>query len=102
MAKIGQLYLNKGIYNNKQVVSTKWIEESTKEHSRWEEVNLPYGYLWWINNSEEHGYTAIGDGGNIIYVNVDKNIVVSIASIFEANVTDRIEFIKKYIEPIFF
>ena len=102
MAKIGQLYLNKGIYNNKQVVSTKWIEESTKEHSRWEEVNLPYGYLWWINNGEEHGYTAIGDGGNIIYVNVDKNIVVSIASIFEANVTDRIEFIKKYIEPIFF
>ena len=102
MAKIGQLYLNKGIYNEKEIVSRKWIEDSTKEHSRWEEVNLPYGYLWWINNGEEYGYTDIGDGGNIIYVNVDKNIVVSIASTFEDNVTDRIEFIKKYIEPIFF
>ena len=31
----------------------------------------------------------------------DKNIVVSIASLFKPNVTDRLEFIKKYIEPIF-
>ena len=102
MAKIGQLYLNKGIYNEKEIVSTKWIEESTKEHSRWEKLNLSYGYLWWINDGKEHGYSAIGDGGNVIYVNTDKKIIVSIASFFEPNVTDRIEFIKKYIEPIFF
>ena len=101
MAKIGQLYLNKGTYNKKEIVSTKWIEESTKVHSRWEELNLYYGYLWWINDGKEHRYAAIGDGGNVIYVNTYKNIVVSIASLFEPNVTDRIEFIKEYIEPIF-
>ena len=102
MAKIGQLYLNKGIYNEKEIVSTKWIEDSTKEHSRWKKLNLPYGYLWWLDNDKEHIFAAMGDGGNVIYVNSDKNIVVSIAALFEQNVTDRIEFIKEYIEPIFF
>ena len=101
MAKIGQLYLNKGIYNEKEIVSRKWIEDSTKEHSRWKKLNLPYGYLWWLDNDKEHIFAAIGDGGNVIYVNTYKNIVVSIASLFEPNVTDRIEFIKEYIEPIF-
>ena len=102
MAKIGQLYLNKGIYNEKEIVSTKWIEDSTKEHSRWKKLNLPYGYLWWLDNDKEHIFAAMGDGGNVIYVNSDKNIVVSIAALFEPNVTDRIEFIKEYVEPIFF
>jgi CubicO group peptidase (beta-lactamase class C family) len=102
MAKIGQLYLDDGIYNGKQIVSTKWIKESTKEHSRWKKLNLPYGYLWWLDNDKEHIFAAMGDGGNVIYVNSDKNIVVSIAALFEPNVTDRIEFIKEYIEPIFF
>ena len=101
MAKIGQLYLDGGIYNGEQIVSTKWIEESTTEHSRWKKLNLPYGYLWWINNDIEDGFAAMGDGGNVIYVNKDRNIVVAITSIFKRNVTDRIDFIKNYIEPIF-
>ena len=100
MVKIGQLYLDGGIYDGKQIVSTKWIEESTKEHSRWEKLNLSYGYLWWVNNDKDHGYAAMGDGGNVIYVNRDKNIVIGIASLFAPNVTDRIEFIKEYVEPI--
>ncbi|WP_455683561.1 serine hydrolase domain-containing protein [Thomasclavelia sp.] len=98
MAKIGQLYLNKGRWNNKQIVSAKWVEESTRKHSCWEEFNLPYGYLWWIN---EDGYMAMGDGGNVIYVNVKKNLVISIASFFRPEVNDRVEFIKKYLEPLF-
>ena len=101
MAKIGKLYLDGGIYNGKQIVSRKWIEESTTEHSRWKKLNLPYGYLWWINNDIEDGFAAMGDGGNVIYVNKDRNIVVAITSLFKRNVTDRIDFIKNYIEPIF-
>ncbi len=98
MAKIGQLYLDGGMWNGEQIVSTKWIIESTTEHSRWEKLNLPYGYLWWIT---DHGYAAMGDGGNIIYVNTKKKMVVSIASFFLPKVEDRIEFIKEYIELIF-
>ncbi len=95
MAKIGQLFLNKGKWNGNQIVSEKWVEESTTEHSRWKKMNLPYGYLWWIG--EKGGYAAMGDGGNIIYVNPDKNLVVAITSLFYPRAKDRIEFIEKYI-----
>lgn len=97
MAKIGQLYLNGGIWEGKQIISSKWIEESTIEHSRWKKRNLSYGYLWWIN---EDGYAAMGDGGNIIYVNTKKRLVISIAALFAPKAGDRIELIKKFIEPV--
>lgn len=100
MAKIGQLYLNGGIWNGKQIVSEQWINESTKEHSKWESRNLPYGYLWWIVDREEHSYAAMGDGGNIIYINTKKQIVVSITSLFRSNAKNRIDFIKEHIEPM--
>lgn len=101
MAKIGQLYLDNGMWDGKQIVSARWVDESTKEHSRWEKRNLAYGYLWWIIDDKEHSYAAMGDGGNVIYVNAKKNIVISIASLFEQKVKDRLEFIKEYIEPMF-
>lgn len=98
MAKLGKLYLDKGRWNGKQIVSEKWISESTQEHSRWEKPNLPYGYLWWIG---DNGFAAMGDGGNIIYVNKKMNMVVSITSLFQPKARDRIELIQKYMEPIF-
>lgn len=101
MAKIGQLCIDDGMWNGKQIVSASWINESTKEHSRWEKLNLPYGYLWWILDEKEHACAAMGDGGNVIYFNPKNKIVISIASLFEQNATDRIEFIKKYVEPLF-
>lgn len=101
MVKIGQLYLNGGIWNGNQIVSKKWIDESTKEHSRWEKLKLSYGYLWWIIDDKEHTYAAMGDGGNVIYVNTKKKIVVAVTSLFVPKVKDRIELIKRDIEPIF-
>ncbi|WP_331665905.1 hypothetical protein [Anaerosporobacter sp.] len=89
------------MWDGKQIVSARWVDESTKEHSRWEKRNLAYGYLWWIIDDKEHSYAAMGDGGNVIYVNTKKNIVISIASLFEQKVKDRLEFIKEYIEPMF-
>lgn len=99
MAKIGQLYLNHGVWNGKQIVSSAWIDESTTVHSRINE--LAYGYLWWIIDESEHSFAALGDGGNVIYVNPAKNIVVAIASLFKPLAKDRIELIKTYIEPVF-
>lgn len=97
MAKIGQLFLNKGKWNDKQIVSERWVRESTTEHSRWKKPDLPYGYLWWIG--EKSGYAAMGDGGNIIYVNPEKNLVVTITSLFYPRAKDRIEFIEKFVLP---
>ena len=99
MAKIGQMLLNGGTWNGKRIVSEKWIAESTSEHSRWKQLDLPYGYLWWIFEQNK-SYAAIGDGGNIIYVSRDKNMVVAITSLFYPRAKDRIEFIKEYVEPI--
>lgn len=99
MAKIGLLCLNRGGWNGRQIVSAEWIDESTKVHSRWDK--LSYGYLWWIIGEKERSFAALGDGGNVIYVNPAANIVIAIASLFKPLARDRIELIKEYIEPLF-
>ncbi len=98
MAKIGQLYLNHGMWNGRRIVSEKWVDESTKEHSRWKVHDLSYGYLWWVY---QDGFAAMGDGGNVIFVNTKKDMVIAIASLFRSKVRDRMEFIRKYVEPMF-
>lgn len=99
MSKLGQLYLNKGEWEGKRLVSEEWIKESTKVHSKWNK--LSYGYLWWIIDDKEHAYAAMGDGGNVIYVNDNKEMVISIASLYVPHSKDRIKLIQEYIEPMF-
>lgn len=101
MAKIGQLYLNKGEWNKKQVVSEQWVNESIREHSRWDKIKRSYGYLWWILSDNGQSFAAVGDGGNMIYCNAEKHLVVSIASLFVQKPKDRIAFVKDYVEPLF-
>ena len=101
MAKLGQLYLNEGHWNGRQVISDQWIFESTQVQSVWKARHLKYGYLWWVIDEAEHSYAALGDGGNAIYVNVKDKIVVAISSLFVPRVKDRIDFIKREIEPQF-
>ena len=102
MAKIGLLCLNKGCYNGKQIVSSAWIAEMTRprvvesDHFR----GMEYGYLWWMIDRKKNIYAAIGNSGNVIYINPEKNIVVSVASYFKPTVFDRIDFIQQYIEPL--
>ena len=99
MAKIGQLYLEGGIWKGRQIIPAGWIIESTKEHSSWDK--LSYGYMWWIIDDKEKIYAAMGDGGNVIYVNTKKEMVISIASFFIPRAKDRIKLIQEYIEPMF-
>ena len=101
MAKLGQLYLDGGIWNGRQIVSGSWIDESTREHSRWEKINRKYGFLWWVIDEGEHSFAALGDGGNTIYVNSKKQLVVSIACLFVPRANDSMELIKNDIEPLF-
>lgn len=99
MAKIGELYLREGLWQDKDIVPKWWIDESTKEHSQWQMIS--YGYLWWIIDEKEQCYAAMGDGGNVIYVNRKKDIVIAITSTFVPTAEDRIELIKECIEPMF-
>lgn len=98
MAKIGQLYLDDGIWEGQQIVSSRWVHECIREQSRWEKRELSYGYLWWVTPT---GFVAMGDGGNIIYVNKVKKLVVVMTGYFKPRSKDRIELIEKYIEPLF-
>ncbi|RAS94328.1 6-aminohexanoate hydrolase [Bacillus cereus] len=94
MAKFGQLYLNEGTHNGKQILSTSWIKESTEMNTN------QYGYLWWLR--EEDGifsYCAMGDGGNMICCIPKKELVVVMASEAMPNARDRWELIVKYILP---
>ena len=101
MAKIGVLCLNNGKYDGRLIVSSAWIEEMTRaktvegKHFR----GMAYGYLWWIVDRNKKIYAAIGNSGNVIYVNPEKNLVVAVASYFKPTIFDRIDFIREYIEP---
>ncbi len=71
MAKIGQLILNKGKWSEKQVVSEKWIEESTSPKTKI--TGIDYGYLWWnipfkTNEKVIVSKVATGNGGQYIMV----------------------------------
>ncbi|MCR4734537.1 MAG: beta-lactamase family protein [Treponema sp.] len=101
MAKIGLLCLNRGKYDGHQIISEAWIDQMTRprrvegKHFR----GMDYGYLWWIVDRDKKVYAAIGNSGNVIYVNPGKNLVVAVASYFKPTIFDRVDFIQKYIEP---
>ena len=61
MAKFGMLYLNQGVFNNRRIISTSWINDSTSFHtnitSYFEGYGMSgYGFLWWIWDIE--GFTG--------------------------------------------
>ncbi|MBQ3799050.1 MAG: serine hydrolase [Treponema sp.] len=101
MARIGLLCLNKGVCGGQQVVSSGWIKEMTVprtvegKHFR----GMDYGYLWWVISRKKNVYAAIGNSGNVIYVNPGKKLVVAVSSYFRPTIRDRVDFIQKHIEP---
>lgn len=99
MAQIGILVLNKGIYNGVRIISEKYLNEMTKSYVSLDEKfgNQDYGYLWWLPHRNEDVVAAIGDGGNIIYINRKYNIVVAVTGYFKPMVFDRVEYIEKNI-----
>ena len=103
MAKIGLLCLKNGIFNNKRIVSEKWLEESFMVRLCCGEKfrDMKYGYLWWIIDENEGSYAAIGNSGNVIYINHRKDLVVAVSSYFKPTIFDRIDFIKEQIEEKF-
>jgi len=83
MAKFGQLFLNGGIWDQEQIVSANWVNESVQIRffmpaNRWEDG---YGYQWWtktfhINSNSYRSYSAQGWGGQCIFVFPENNMVV--------------------------
>lgn len=96
MAKIGQFCLQSGVWNGKQVVSAKWIAEMLAPRTIGDGKfrGMHYGYLWWIVHPERNIYAAIGDSGNVIYVDPGRNMVAAVSSYFKPTVFDRVQWIE--------
>ncbi len=85
MAKIGQLYLQEGLWKNKRIASAKWIRESVEKS-----ITLPsahslqyfaegYGNQWWLGtfySKNTKAYMAAGFGGQFIVVLPELRMVV--------------------------
>ena len=72
MLKIGQLYLQKGRWNAKQIISEEWVDKSFGQHVALGE-DWYYGYLWRertinILDVPVTYFYAQGNGGQLIYV----------------------------------
>ncbi len=80
MMKFGQLYLNKGTFNGKRIVSEAFIEEATRQHEPkgFFGSKEGYGYGWWIGGDDNvRGYMAQGYGGQTIIVIPEHEIVIA-------------------------
>ncbi len=87
IAKFGQLYLQKGKWNGKQLVPQKWVEQATskqitnerEEHAKigpdWVEG---YGFQFW--RCRHNAFRADGAGGQFIVVMPDQDAVVAITA----------------------
>ena len=102
LAKMGDMVLHEGSYNGNQIVSSDWINSMLTPYQKLGERfgNMYYGYLWYKPFSDREVYAAIGDCGNIIYVNREKNISVGVTGTFKPMIFDRVEFIEKYVVPL--
>lgn len=77
LAKIGRVVFNKGVWNNQQVVSSKWIEQSTSRLSDSTQVlDFGYGYQWWRPDFEGIDVIAgFGHGGQSLIIIPEFDIV---------------------------
>jgi CubicO group peptidase (beta-lactamase class C family) len=79
LARFGLLILNGGSWKGKQLVSRQWMRDATTPSAH----GPDYGYLWWLNTRGKqwpHGpqssFAAIGNGGNIIWIDPDHDVVL--------------------------
>jgi CubicO group peptidase (beta-lactamase class C family) len=95
MAKIGQLMLQEGQWEGKQLISKEWIKKITSTITPTEVVNkrdqidasspvqFSYGHMWWLfekmydNPDFEGAYTASGYAGQFITVIPKRNVVIA-------------------------
>ena len=102
LALIGCMVLNGGSMGKVRIVSSEWINSMLTPYQKLGERfgNMFYGYLWYKPFEDREVYAAIGDCGNIIYVDKDKNVAVGVTGTFKPMIFDRVEFIEKNVLPL--
>lgn len=77
-ARFGLLCLQNGNFDGTQIVSAAWMQTATQAHTIGDS-NIPYGYYWWMR-PEYGAYTAIGHGGQFVYVVPGANLAIVMTS----------------------
>lgn len=80
LARLGQLWLNGGIWGDEQLIAPEFIRQSIQPS----ELNPNYGYLWWLNTNEgrianapETMYYAAGAFAQLVFVLPESNLVIA-------------------------
>ena len=76
MAKLGLLFLQQGRWEDRQIVSRRWVKEASVAQSATPAAEDPYGYGWWLTNDLEGVYRADGRNGQYIYILPRWNMVL--------------------------
>jgi CubicO group peptidase (beta-lactamase class C family) len=107
MAIFGQLYLQKGKWNGKQLVPRKWIDQATTKQIANENENHAqigpdwkegYGFQFW--RCRHNAYRADGAGGQFIVMMPDQDVVVAITA-DHANMQAELDAIWDHLLPAF-
>lgn len=78
MAKLGQLYLQRGKWNGQHLVSEYWIEISTARHLKTQNDTYGYGYqLWMEQRPGSFEYNGMLGQNVIIYPDMDMVLVTN-------------------------
>ena len=88
MAKIGELYLNNGVWNGEQIISEQWVKDSTTTQFERSSGSADYGYQWWVRTFGDNNYPSFfaqGHYGQYIFVVPDLKLVVVLTSHYEGN-----------------
>ncbi len=83
MLALGELYLNEGRIDDRQVVPASWVAEATSAGTPAGDVNrdAEYGYHWWITTAGDvPAYAAVGYGGQLVEVIPSLRTVVVVSS----------------------
>lgn len=81
MTKIGQLYLDKGLWQGQQVLSAGWVDEATTAQVSARGALGSYGFEWWVGEVHGHSeFLAWGFGGQAIQVVPDLGLVTVVAT----------------------
>ncbi|QGQ99425.1 class C beta-lactamase-related serine hydrolase [Paenibacillus psychroresistens] len=83
IANFGQLYLQKGIWNGKRLLSEAWVEEATSKHisngdSDANDWTQGYGYQFW--RSRHNAYRGDGAFGQYCVVLPEQDVVIAITA----------------------
>lgn len=68
MAKLGQLWLQRGQWNGRQIVSPRWVTASVTTQIEVPGDEDDYGYGWWVSPGDPRAFSAKGRGGQRIVV----------------------------------